>query len=42
VSGDERLAHRDVDVGELLGVLAQALGDIEAILCRNPARLYGF
>ena len=42
VSGDEVLPHREVHVGELLEVLAAALGDTEAVLCRNPVRLYGF
>jgi len=45
VHGDEVLAHRELDAGELLDVLAEAVPDAatrEAILARNPERLYGF
>ena len=45
VLGDEVLAHRELDAGELLDVLAEAVPDAatrEAILARNPERLYGF
>jgi predicted TIM-barrel fold metal-dependent hydrolase len=45
VHGDELLAHRELDAGELLDVLAEAVPDAaarEAILARNPERLYGF
>ena len=45
VSGDTLLPHRELDVGELLDVLIEAVPDIEtrrAILADNPARLYGF
>src|SRR5258708_5989050 len=45
VHGDEVLAHRELDAGELLDVLAAAVPDAamrEAILARNPERLYGF
>jgi predicted TIM-barrel fold metal-dependent hydrolase len=39
------LPHRELDAGELLDVLAEAVPDREArraILADNPARLYGF
>jgi predicted TIM-barrel fold metal-dependent hydrolase len=39
------LAHRELDAGELLDVLSEAVPDREAkraILAGNPARLYGF
>lgn len=45
VHSDEVLPHRELDAGELLDVLAQAVPDAtarEAILARNPERLYGF
>ena len=45
VRGDELLAHRELDAGELLDVLIDAVPDAatrEAILARNPERLYGF
>jgi len=45
VNGDEVLAHRELDAGELLDVLAEAVPDAatrEAILASNPERLYGF
>jgi 2-pyrone-4,6-dicarboxylate lactonase len=45
VHDDEVLAHRELDAGELLDVLAAAVPDAathEAILAGNPERLYGF
>ena len=45
VAGDEILPHRELDAGELLDVLIDAVPGAEArraILCTNPARLYGF
>lgn len=45
VHGDEVLPHRELDAGELLDVLIAAVPDAaarEAILSRNPERLYGF
>jgi predicted TIM-barrel fold metal-dependent hydrolase len=45
VHGDERLPHRELDAGELLDVLAEAVPDAgarRAILAGNPTRLYGF
>src|SRR6185436_5905330 len=43
VHDDELLAHRELDAGELLDILAAAVPDAaarEAILARNPERLY--
>jgi predicted TIM-barrel fold metal-dependent hydrolase len=37
--------HRELDAGELLGLLAEAVPDVNtrrAILTRNPELLYGF
>ncbi|HZS66293.1 MAG TPA: amidohydrolase family protein [Burkholderiales bacterium] len=45
VRDDELLAHRELDAGELLNLLAEAVPDAlrrEAILAGNPAALYGF
>lgn len=45
VQDDAVLAHRDLDAGELLDVLIEAVPERatrDAILARNPARLYGF
>jgi predicted TIM-barrel fold metal-dependent hydrolase len=45
VEGDAVLPHRELDAGELLDVLTEAVPDREArraILAGNPARLYGF
>lgn len=45
VHGDERLAHRQLDAGELLDLFAEAVPDSllqKRILSENPARLYGF
>ena len=45
VRDDPVLAHRELDAGELLDLLAEAVPDTktrEAILVRNPERLYGF
>jgi predicted TIM-barrel fold metal-dependent hydrolase len=45
VEGDAVLAHRELDAGELLDVLIEAVPDREtrrAILVANPASLYGF
>jgi predicted TIM-barrel fold metal-dependent hydrolase len=45
VQDDAVLPHRELDAGELLDVLAEAVPDREArraILADNPARLYGF
>lgn len=45
VRGDELLAHRELDAGELLDLLIDAVPDAatrEAILAHNPERLYGF
>jgi 2-pyrone-4,6-dicarboxylate lactonase len=45
VHDDQVLAHRELDAGELLDVLAQAVPDADlrhAILVRNPEMLYGF
>jgi 2-pyrone-4,6-dicarboxylate lactonase len=45
VHGDAALPHRELDAGELLDVLAEAVPDAAvrtAILAANPARLYGF
>jgi predicted TIM-barrel fold metal-dependent hydrolase len=44
VQGDAVLPYREVDAGELLDVLIEAVPDAEArraILADNPARLYG-
>ena len=45
VHDDEVLAHRELDAGELLDLLAEAVPDAEtrrAILVSNPQALYGF
>jgi predicted TIM-barrel fold metal-dependent hydrolase len=45
VREDEVIAHRELDVGELLDLLAEAVPDADArhaILVRNPETLYGF
>ena len=45
VAGDALLPHRELDAGELLDVLIEAVPDVEArraILAGNPAELYGF
>jgi 2-pyrone-4,6-dicarboxylate lactonase len=45
VKDDAPLAHRELDAGALLDVLGEAVPDAatrEAILARNPQRLYGF
>jgi len=45
VQGDAVLRYREVDAGELLDVLIEAVPDTaarRAILADNPARLYGF
>lgn len=45
VHDDDLLAHRELDAGELLDVLASAVPDLatrEAILAGNPEQLYGF
>lgn len=45
VHGDAVLPHRELDAGELLDVLAEAVPEAAvraAILAANPARLYGF
>lgn len=45
VQGDAVLPYRELDAGELLDVLIEAVTDAEArgaILAANPARLYGF
>jgi predicted TIM-barrel fold metal-dependent hydrolase len=45
VHGDAVLPHRELDAGELLEVLIEAVPDAatrRAILAGNPARLYGF
>jgi predicted TIM-barrel fold metal-dependent hydrolase len=45
VHDDSLLAHRELDAGELLDVLLEALPDADtrsAILARNPEALYGF
>jgi predicted TIM-barrel fold metal-dependent hydrolase len=45
VEGDAALPHRELDAGEALDVLIEAVADPEArraILADNPARLYGF
>ncbi len=45
VRGDEVLPYRELDDGELLEVLGEALPDAaarRAVLAANPARLYGF
>ena len=45
VHDDELLAHRELDAGELLDLLAEAVPDAEvrhAILAHNAERLYGF
>ena len=45
VHGDELLPHRELDAGELLDVLSDAVADAavrQAILVQNPERLYGF
>jgi predicted TIM-barrel fold metal-dependent hydrolase len=45
VHDGELLAHRELDAGELLDLLAEAVADTgtrHAILARNPERLYGF
>ena len=45
VHGDAVLPYRELDAGELLGVLFEAIPDAQArraILVGNPAKLYGF
>jgi predicted TIM-barrel fold metal-dependent hydrolase len=45
VHGDELLPHRELDAGELLDVLAEAVPDAATrakVLADNPAKLYGF
>jgi predicted TIM-barrel fold metal-dependent hydrolase len=45
VQGDAVLPHRELDAGELLDVLIEAVPEADArraILAGNPARLYGF
>jgi len=45
VRGDAVLPHRELDAGELLDVLIEAVADsktLQSILVDNPARLYGF
>ncbi|MDH4189207.1 MAG: amidohydrolase family protein [Betaproteobacteria bacterium] len=45
VADDHLLAHRELDAGELLELLIEALPDArhrEIVLARNPATLYGF
>ena len=42
VRGDGVLPYREVDVGELLQVLCEAVPDARAVLADNPARLYGY
>ncbi|TMH72843.1 MAG: hypothetical protein E6H57_02685 [Betaproteobacteria bacterium] len=45
VHDDQVLAHRQLDAGELLDLLAEAVPDAgvrHAILVHNPERLYGF
>ena len=45
VNDDAVLAHRELDAGELLDVLLEAVPDTEtraAILAYNPEALYGF
>jgi 2-pyrone-4,6-dicarboxylate lactonase len=45
VHDDSILAHRELDAGDLLDLLAEAVPDAEqrhAILARNPAALYSF
>lgn len=45
VHDDAILAHRELDAGELLDVLGEAIPDApgrDAILASNPERLYGF
>jgi predicted TIM-barrel fold metal-dependent hydrolase len=44
VHGDALLPHRELDAGELLDLLAEAIGDslFRRVLSENPARLYGF
>lgn len=45
VRDDTILPYREIDAGELLEVLGEALPDAatrDAILARNPAKLYGF
>jgi predicted TIM-barrel fold metal-dependent hydrolase len=45
VHDDQVMAHRELDAGELLDILAEAIADTErrhAVLVDNPARLYGF
>src|SRR5258706_254669 len=45
VHDDSLLAHRELDAGELLDVLLEAVPDADtrsAILARNPEALYGF
>ena len=45
VHGDEVLSHRELDAGELLDVLAEAVPDAATrakVLAENPARLYHF
>jgi predicted TIM-barrel fold metal-dependent hydrolase len=44
-SADDVLPHRELDAGDLLDVLIEAVPDAEArrrILAQNPAELYGF
>lgn len=43
--GDDVLPHRELDAGELLDVLAEAIPErdvLQAVLAGNPERLYGF
>ena len=45
VHGEALLPHRELDAGELLDVLAEALPDAATrakVLAENPAKLYGF
>jgi predicted TIM-barrel fold metal-dependent hydrolase len=45
VAGGDILPHRELDAGELLDLLAEAVPDTDlrcGILTRNPERLYGF
>jgi predicted TIM-barrel fold metal-dependent hydrolase len=45
VRDDHVLLHRELDAGELLDLLAQAVPDAQArraILVSNPEALYGF
>jgi predicted TIM-barrel fold metal-dependent hydrolase len=45
VHGDDVLPHRELDAGELLDVLAEAIPErdvLQAVLAGNPEQLYGF